>query len=133
MIAPILLVAALSAAPADLFCDEVRTLAAGAEEPQPFASLVARHFQPRLLDGYCFHNDANGYTCGQSLAPAGLTRQSIASHLMSCLPGASLSTDVSGYDKATIVRSGRFEARLSEHGTERSHVGRQVEILVGAR
>jgi hypothetical protein len=135
--APILFLAAVlaspSAGPADSFCDDARTLAAGAEEAQPFASLVARHFSPRLLGDFCFHSDANGYTCGQSFAPADLTRDSVARRLLSCLPGASLTADDSGYAKATIVRRGRFEARVTEHGTERSHVGRQIEIIISAR
>lgn len=112
----------------DVFCEDVRRLARGAEEAPPFRSLVAGNVRPRLLAHGCSHNMRGGYTCLQTLAPRGLTRESIAARIRACLPGATLAAS----RDELVVRRGRFTASVGEHGTERAHVGRSVAIYIAA-
>jgi hypothetical protein len=133
----LLIAAALAAAPAgpavapDFFCDDVRALAAGAEEADPFRSLRDRNFRPRLLGG-CFFNSAGGYTCGKNLAQRGETRGAFADLIHACLPGSTRSSRRESFSRQEVVRLGRFEAQVSEHGLDRGHVGRTINIYVAS-
>ena len=116
----------------DPFCDDIRALARGAEEPDPFRSLRDREFTPRLGRGHCFFSDAGGYTCGHNLSRPEETREAYAARIHACLPGSVRETDRDYLRHYEIVRSGRFEARVIEHGADRGHVGRTVNIYIQA-
>jgi hypothetical protein len=116
----------------DAFCQDVRRLARAAEETPPFRSLVAENFRPRLLAHGCSHNMRGGYTCLQTLAPRGLTRESVAERIRACLPGATLTTRRDYLHHELIVSRGRFTASVSEHGAERAHVGRIISLYIDA-
>jgi hypothetical protein len=122
-----------AAAPADPFCQDVRLMAAAAAEASPFRSLHDRDFKPRLTRGYCFFNSAQGYTCGHNLAQRNETRQSYAARIHACLPGSTRGTigRVHGFAE-DVVRLGRFEARIAEHGMDRGKVGRTINIYIAA-
>lgn len=116
----------------DVFCEDVRRVAAGAEESPPFASLRAVNFEPRLLAGNCFFSDSGGYTCGQSLVPAELTKETVAARIQACLPGATLTVERTYLLDQRVVRLGRFSATVMEHGGPRAHVGRIINIYIAA-
>lgn len=134
-----LIALALAASPAatsgpqgDPLCNDVRALAAGAAEADPFRSLRDRDFRPRLFRGYCFFSDAGGYTCGHNLARRGETREAYAARIATCLPGSSLTRQRRNYGDELVVRDGRFEARIVEHGLDRGHVGRTINIYIAS-
>ncbi len=114
----------------DAFCDDVRLLARGAEEADPFRSLRDREFRPRLARGYCFFSSAGGYTCGLNLARPQETRDAYAARIHACLPGSVRTADRDYLRHYEIVRSGRFQARVVEHGADRGHVGRTINIYI---
>jgi hypothetical protein len=116
----------------DVFCQDVQRLARTAGEAPPFHSLVAENFRPRLLEHGCSHNMRGGYTCSQTLAPRGLTRESVAGRIRACLPGATLATRRDYLHHELIVSRGRFTATVAEHGAERAHVGRIVTLYIDA-
>ena len=116
----------------DVFCQDVRRLARAAKEAPPFHSLVAENFRPRLLAHGCSHNMRGGYTCSQTFAPRGLTRESVAGRIRACLPGATLTVRRDYLHHELIVSRGRFTASVAEHGAERAHVGRIITLYIDA-
>ena len=114
----------------DVFCQDIQTVARGADEARPFRSLVDRDFQPRLGRADCFFSDAGSYTCGHNLATPEETRESYAARIQACLPGSVRTTTGSGFEQYEIVRHGRFQARIAESGTDRAHVGRSIDIYL---
>ena len=118
-------------APEDRFCADVRQLAAGAEEADPFRSLRNRDFRPQLLSG-CFYSSSDGYTCGQNLSPPEDTKESIARRIQACLPGSQITSERGDFHEQIVVSNRRFQARVTEHGTDRSHVGRSIDIYVAS-
>jgi hypothetical protein len=116
--------------PSDAFCEDIRALARGADEEDPFRSLRSRGFRPRLGRGYCFFSDAGGYTCGHNLARNEETHDAYAARIQACLTGAVRMTRRDYLRHEEIVRRGRFEARVVEHGRDRGHVGRTINIYI---
>lgn len=119
-------------APGERFCEDVSQLAAGAEEADPFRSLRNRDFRPRLLRGYCFYSSAEGYTCGQTMSPPEDSKESVARRIQACLPGSQLTRNRRDFRDEFVVSSGRFQARVTEQGSDRAHVGRSVNIYVAS-
>ena len=113
---------------AGAFCDDIRTLARGAEEQDPFRSLRDREFTPRLGRGHCFFSSAGGYACGHNLARRDETREAYAARIHVCLPGSTRSTDGDDVNHYEVVSSGRFRARVTERGADGGHVGRTINI-----
>jgi len=132
LIASALIAPAAASAQPDPFCEDVRALAAAAEEADPFRSLRNRDFRPRLTRGYCFYSMDDNYTCGHSLARPDETREAYAVRIQQCLPGSTLTSERDHPRDYRVVRRGRFEARVTEQGTDRAHVGRTINIYVAS-
>lgn len=113
----------------DDFCGIVRALAASAAEAAPFRSMRAERTQFRLGRLYCFFTSADGYSCAHNLARPTETRESYATRIAACLPGATRSTEQRDHRDLVILRSGRLEARVGEDGDDRAHVGRSIRIF----
>jgi len=116
----------------DPFCEPLRQLAQGAGETVPFQSLRESGFQSGLGSAYCSFNDAGGYTCGHSLARPDETRDNYARRIAACLPGSTRTTETDYPDRYEVVRLGKFRVRVVEHGNDRAHVGRIIDIYIDA-
>jgi hypothetical protein len=106
-----------------------------AEYDHGFAMLErARGAPPRL--GFPRGCQATGderqqyWVCGQSLAPAWLSGESLSAHVAACRPEAARTEDRMGRETIFTVPHARI--RVSEHGGPRAHVGRIVELVVEA-
>ena len=119
--------------PTSSFCADIRTLAAGAAEDDPFRSLRDRDFRPRLGRLHCVFTGAGGYSCFHNLARPDESRVSYADALLACLPGASRTTEREHFETYEVVRSGAFEARVRERGQDHGHGGRSIEVRIAAR
>lgn len=113
----------------DNFCPGVRALATAAAEPAPFQNMRAAQPQFRLGRLACFYASIGGYSCSHYLSAPNETRESYATRLMACLPGASRTTEQRDSRDLILVRSGRLEARISERGVDHGHLGRTVAIV----
>lgn len=122
-----------SVPPADRFCEDVRTIAAGAAEADPFRSLRDRNYQPRLDRLACFFTAAGGYNCFHTLARPNETPASYATRIMVCLPGATRTAERRDNRDLIMVRSGALEARIDQSGADNAHVGRRVTVFFAAR
>lgn len=116
----------------DDFCAGVEALAAGAAETVPFRTLRERQTQFRMGRLFCFFTNAGGYRCAHNLARPNETRESYATRVSACLPGAMRVTERLGDFELITVRRGSLEARFDERGEDRGHVGRTVSIFFAA-
>jgi len=56
----------------------------------------------------------------------------VADRIQACLPGSARTREQDYPTTYEIVRHGRFEARVVEHGSDRGKVGRSIYIYVAA-
>ncbi len=113
----------------DDLCTGVRALAAGAAEATPFQAMRAQQTQFRMGRLACFFSGGGGYSCSHNLARPNETRESYATRVATCLPGATRTTERRDGRDLIILRSGRLEARITEDGTDQGHVGRSIRIF----
>jgi hypothetical protein len=119
----------------DTFCPDLQRVLEAAEYDHGFSMLErARGAPPRLgFPGGC---QATGderqqyWVCGQSLAPAWLSGETLSARIAACRPDA-VRTE-SRMTRETIFTVPHAQIRVFEHGGPRAHVGRIVELVVEA-
>ena len=110
----------------DTFCRGLERLARGAEESPPFGSLRRAGYRPPLMRSPCFFTARQEYVCSQHVAPPNLTMQSLAVRVQTCLPGSRIMSGTIGY----LVRRRNLVVYVRGSGSERSHVGRTVGMII---
>jgi hypothetical protein len=129
---PLLIAAALVAQAVDPLCPQIARLIEGARDEVPFARLRAEGVELRLLERHPCFADGRGWHCKRSLLPATITEESAAGDIAACLPDAKISVEKADRWAAeqTVVRGSGLVFALDESGSDESHVGRTLYILV---
>jgi len=109
----------------DPWCEHLQRLAAAPREPVPFQTLKSERYRPRLLNG-CYPIE-HGYLCSRILLPRELTRDTAAARMAACLPGAAIDD---GDPRHLVVRSPTLRVTIDEYGTDFSHVGRTMSVVI---
>ena len=131
LIAAALLAGPDAAQPPTAFCTDIRRIAAAAEEQPSFSGLAGTGLHA-LLESYCVvPAKAVSFLCTRSLSPRHITAEAIAARMVQCLPGAALFRRP-GFRSDLMVRHGRLQVDIAEHGSERAHVGRSVVLYFKA-
>jgi len=118
----------------ELFCADLQRVLEDAGGDQPFHLLENGRAAPPTLGfaGGCRRSgDARQYfwLCTQTLAPPELSLRSLVERTRACLPDAprpAMNRVFARFDLPNAV------IRIDERGTERSHVGRSVTLIVEA-